>query len=138
MQTQDHERTQDGPPAGDRVLADLRALLGDRVLTDADVLEAYRHDDAEWAPSGLPLAVVLAESAEDVAHAVRIAAREGLSVVPRGAGTGLSGGANALAGCLVVSLERMDAVLEIDADERFVVAQPGVINDALRAAVAEA
>ncbi|QHC62265.1 FAD-binding protein [Rathayibacter festucae] len=138
MQTQDHERTQDGPPAGDRVLADLRALLGDRVLTDADVLEAYRHDDAEWAPSGLPLAVVLAESAEDVAHAVRVAARAGLSVVPRGAGTGLSGGANALAGCLVVSLERMDAVLEIDADERFVVAQPGVINDALRAAVAEA
>jgi glycolate oxidase len=57
-------------------------------------------------------------------------------VVARGAGTGLSGGANAMADSVVVSLERMDAVLEIDAEERIAVAQAGVVNDRLREAVA--
>jgi glycolate oxidase len=58
-------------------------------------------------------------------------------VVPRGAGTGLSGGANATDGCIVVALDRMDAVVEINALERLAVVQPGVVNDDLRAAVAE-
>ena len=58
-------------------------------------------------------------------------------VVPRGAGTGLSGGANAIAGCVVVSFERMAAILRIDPVERLAVVQPGVVNDDLRAASAE-
>jgi glycolate oxidase len=116
----------------------LATLLGaDRVLRDPDSLERYRHDDAEWADSTTPLAVVLAHSTDDVVTAVRWAAAAGVRVVPRGAGTGLSGGANAMDRSIVLSLERMDAVLEVNTDERYAVAQPGVINDALRAAVAE-
>jgi glycolate oxidase len=116
----------------------LRDLLpADRVLTDAPSLQRYSHDDAEWADFALPLAVVLVKSTEEVAAVVGLAAASGVRIVPRGAGTGLSGGANAVANCIVLSLELMDRILEINPDERFVRTQPGVINDNLRAAVAE-
>ncbi|WP_345001875.1 FAD-binding oxidoreductase, partial [Tsukamurella soli] len=61
----------------------------------------------------------------------------GLPIVPRGAGTGLSGGANATEGSVVVAMDAMNAVLEIDPAERIAVVQPGVVNDDLRAACAE-
>ncbi|WP_082467635.1 FAD-binding oxidoreductase [Leifsonia sp. Leaf264] len=109
----------------------------DQVLTDAAALAAYSHDDAEWAAYERPLAVVLAESTDDVSAMVSWCAANGVAVVARGSGTGLSGGANAVADSIVLSLERMTAVLEINADERYVVAQAGVINDRLRASVAE-
>ena len=121
----------------DPVASALRELLRhDQVISDPARLDDYAHDDAEWAEYHRPLAVVLAETTDDVAAAVRFAADEGLSVVARGAGTGLSGGANALANAIVVSLERMTRVLEVNAAERYVVAEAGVINDDLRQAVA--
>src|SRR5690606_14587554 len=85
--------------------AALRTALPDgAVLTDAPELDRYAHDDAEWADYATPAAVVLATSLEDVVTTVRTAAEHGAPVVPRGAGTGLSGGANAVAGCVVLSL----------------------------------
>ncbi|ROS75141.1 glycolate oxidase [Curtobacterium sp. PhB130] len=118
--------------------AALDELLGaDQVLRDPASLERYSHDDAEWAEFSRPLAVVRARSTDDVVAAVRWAAAAGVRVVPRGAGTGLSGGANAVADSIVLSLELMNAVLEVNTDERYAVTQPGVINDALRATVAE-
>jgi glycolate oxidase len=124
--------------AVDSLVADLASALdADRVLRDPESLARYSHDDAEWAPFEAPLAVVLARSTDEVSAVLRLAAASGVRVVPRGAGTGLSGGANAVADCVVLSLELMDAVTEIDVDERYAVVQPGVINDALRAAVAE-
>jgi glycolate oxidase len=120
---------------------DIRAALGtlvspERVLSDSASLASYSHDDAEWAAFEAPLAVVLAQSTEEVAAVVALAAERGIRVVARGAGTGLSGGANGIENCLVVSLELMTRVLEINTDERFVVAQPGLINNDLRIAVA--
>ncbi|WP_353814523.1 FAD-binding oxidoreductase [Agromyces sp. SYSU T00266] len=121
----------------DEAVARLRSDVSpDRVLTEPTELARYAHDDAEWADHVEPHAVVLAESVEDVVAAVRAAAASGLHVVARGAGTGLSGGANAMADSIVVSLERMTRILEVDADERLVVAEAGVINDDLRRAVA--
>ncbi|KQS15910.1 FAD-linked oxidase [Frigoribacterium sp. Leaf186] len=111
-------------------------LADDQVLLDADDRARYRHDRAEWADHELPLAVVLARSTADVVATVRWAADAGVRIVPRGAGTGLSGGANAIENCVVLSLEEMTAVTEIDVDERFAVVQPGVINDDLRTEVA--
>jgi glycolate oxidase len=113
-----------------------RMLRPDQVRTDAASLDAYAHDDAEWAPFEPPLAVVLADREEDVSAVVRVAAASGLRVVPRGAGTGLSGGANAMARSIVISLERMTRIVEVNAAERYVVAEAGVINDTLREAVA--
>ena len=114
-----------------------RMLRAGQVLTDAASLDAYAHDDAEWAPYEPPLAVVLAEREADVSAVVRLAAASGLRIVPRGAGTGLSGGANAMARSIVLSLERMTRIVEVNAAERYAVVEAGVINDTLRDAVAE-
>ncbi len=114
-----------------------RGLPGDRVVTDPDVLGALSHDDAEWAPAGTAAAAVRARSEAEVQHVVRTCAELGAPVVPRGAGTGLSGGANAVTGCVVLDLSRMDRVLEIDPDNLLAVVQPGVVNNDLKAAVAE-
>ena len=112
-------------------------LPADRVSTDPDVMASYSHDEAEWAEHGLPLAVVRPTTTAEVAAVVRACAQHGIPIVPRGAGTGLSGGANAVDGCVVLSLERMREIVEINTAERLAVVQPGVVNDVLRAAAAE-
>jgi len=114
-----------------------RGLPGNRVITDPDVLAALSRDDAEWAPAGLAAAGVRARSEAEVQHVVRTCAEAGAPVVPRGAGTGLSGGANAVSGCVILDLSLMDRVLEIDQDNLLAVVQPGVVNNDLKAAVAE-
>jgi glycolate oxidase len=114
-----------------------RELPGDRVVADRDVLAAMAHDDAEWAPAGRPAAGVRARSEAEVQHVVRICAELGTAVVPRGAGTGLSGGANAVNGCVILDLSRMNRVTEIDRDNLLCVVQPGAVNDDVKAAVAE-
>ncbi len=120
------------------LLGDLAAVLpADRLTTDPDVLESYAHDDAEWAEWSLPAGLVRPRTPEEVQLVVQACLRHGAAVVARGAGTGLSGGANAVAGCIVISLERMNAVLEVDELERLAVVQPGVVNDDLRARAAQ-
>src|SRR3954454_14874859 len=122
----------------DTIATALAAVLpADRLGTHPDVLASYAHDDAEWAPYELPAALVRPRSAEEVQTVVRLCIEHRAPVVPRGAGTGLSGGANATAGSVVVSLERMDAVLAVDQLERYAVVQPGIVNDHLRAHVAQ-
>jgi len=114
-----------------------RGLPGERLVTDPDVLAAISHDDAEWAPVGRAAAGVRARTEDEVRHVVRTCAEFGAPVVPRGAGTGLSGGANAADGSVVLDLSRMNQVLEIDRDNLTCVVQPGVVNNDLKAAVAE-
>jgi len=108
----------------------------DRV-TDPDVLDSLAHDDAEWAPVGKPVAAVRPRSTEEVAAVVRECAEQGVPVVTRGAGTGLSGGANAVDGCVILDMSKMNRIVEIDADNMIAVVQAGVVNDDLKAAVAE-
>jgi glycolate oxidase len=120
------------------VVDDLRgALPQGRVVVDADVARSLSRDQAAGAPAGEPAAVVRARSTEEVRRVVEICLRHRTPVVARGAGTGLSGGANAIDGCVVLSLEAMSEIVLIDPLERLAVVQPGVVNDDLRAAVAE-
>lgn len=114
-----------------------RALPGVRVIVDEDVLTGLAHDDAEWAPVGRPIAAVRATSRPQVQQVVAACAYFGVPVVTRGAGTGLSGGANAVDGCLVLDLSKMNRILEIDVDNMIAVVEPGVIIDDLKAAVAK-
>src|SRR3984885_12829244 len=93
-----------------------RVLPGDRIVTDPDVPGALFHDGAEWAPAGAAAAAVGAGYEPEVQHVVRTCAELGAPVVPRGAGTGLSGGANATDGAVVLALSRTDQVLEIGPD----------------------
>ena len=124
--------------AGTEQAAALRVALPDSTLvTDADVLDSLSHDDAEWAPVGRPVAALRARSTAEVQAAVRACAELRVPIVTRGAGTGLSGGANAVDGCLVLDVSKMDRVLEIDTDDLVAVVEPGVVNDDLKAAVAE-
>lgn len=120
------------------LLARLRAELGgDAVVTDPDVMATYSRDQMPLAPAGTPLAVVSPEDAEGVRAAVRACAETGVPVVPRGAGSGLSGAANAVDGCVVLVTTKLDRIVEIDPDNRLAVVQPGVVNQALRDAVAK-
>lgn len=123
--------------AGIGVLDSLaRTLPAELIATDPDVLAGYARDQAEWAPWAAPVCLVRPRTAEQVQAVVSACIEHRAPVVARGAGTGLSGGANAIAGSVVVSLERMNAVLEVDELERLAVVQPGVVNDHLRRHVA--
>jgi glycolate oxidase len=115
----------------------LAGLPADVVVTDPDRLESYRYDRAMFCPAGVPAAVVLARETAHVQAALRVASSLGVPVVPQGARSGLSGAANAIEGCIVVSTERMNRVLEVDAPNRLVVTEPGVFNADLSRAVAE-
>ncbi|MFF5568328.1 FAD-binding oxidoreductase [Streptomyces sp. NPDC012623] len=114
-----------------------RRLPPGRVITDPDSTRSYAHDEAEWAPCGLPAVVVRPRTAEEVQDVVLACLRHGVPLIPRGAGTGLSGGANAVDGCVVLSTEAMTAITEINALERLAVVEPGVVNEDLRSACAE-
>ncbi|MCA0145831.1 FAD-binding oxidoreductase [Blastococcus sp. LR1] len=118
-------------------LAELTDVLGaDAVLTDPDVTASYARDQAMLAEAGTPAAVVFPRCTDDVVAVMRVAARHGVPVIPRGAGSGLSGGSNAVDGAITLVMTRMDAVLEISPADRLVVVQPGVVNKSLRDAVA--
>lgn len=123
-------------PAHDDVVSALIDALGaDTVVSSPESLQAYRHDRAEDPNAGTPLAVVRAGSTEDVQAAVRIAAAAGVGVVPRGAGSGLSGGSTAVDGAIVVSLERMRGIT-VDPTMQMAVVQPGAFNAEVKAAAA--
>lgn len=113
------------------------AVGGAAVLTDPGATEGYARDMMPLAPAGRPRAVVLPADTAEVQACVRACAEAGVSVVPRGAGSGLTGGANAVDGCVVLVTTRMDRILELDAGNRLAVVQPGVINRTLRDAAAE-
>jgi glycolate oxidase len=117
-------------------LAPLAAALPEGALvSDAERMDKYRWDRALDPDAGTPLAVVRATSTADVQAAVRFAAEHGIGVIPRGAGTGLSGGATAQDGCLVVSTERMTAI-EVDPATRTAYVEPGALNVAVKQAAA--
>ncbi|WP_338772405.1 FAD-linked oxidase C-terminal domain-containing protein [Nocardia vulneris] len=105
------------------------------VVTDPDLLASYRQDWARDPAAGTPVAVVRATSTEDVAAALRWAHERRVPVVPRGAGSGLSGGATAVDGGLVLSTERMRAIT-VDPVTRTAVVQPGLLNAEVKRAVA--
>ncbi len=113
-----------------------RALPEVRLLTDPVDREGYRNDETAYLHAGLPLAVALPASTAEVASLVRVAAEHRILVVPRGAGTGLSGGAAGIEGGLTIALVRMDRILELDRENLCVVVQPGIINAELKRAMA--
>lgn len=115
----------------------LSALPPGRVISDPDITQRYCHDEAAWAPYGQAMALVRPKTKEEIQIVVKFCIDYGVSLVPRGAGTGLSGGANAAEGAIVLSLEQMDSILEVNVHERYARVQPGVVNAKLRETCAE-
>lgn len=117
------------------LLARLRAAVPDGVIADETSLRAY-DTDALVAYRQMPMLVVLPRTTGEVSATLRICHQMGVKVVPRGAGTGLSGGALPLADGVLLVLSKLSRIVEIDYDNRVVVAQPGVTNLAISQAVA--
>jgi glycolate oxidase len=115
---------------------ELRKLLGnDAVLDRPEDLMVYEYDAS--LAKGTPDLVVLPESTEHVVAIMRVAAKYKVPIVPRGSGTGLSGGSVPRTGGIVVTFSRMNRILEIDVPNRRAVVQPGLVNSELSLAIAK-
>ncbi len=112
----------------DEIVAGLRSLLPeDAVIAEAERLRPYETDGLT-AYRQVPLAVALPSTTEEVAAVMAFCHREGIRVVPRGAGTSLSGGALPLADAVVIGLMRLNRILSVDYADRVAVVQAGVTN----------
>jgi glycolate oxidase len=121
----------------DSILSALHAVLpAGQVSVQEEVLAAHAIDQGPVTDHKLPIAVVWAQSVEDVQAVMKLAHAHSVPVVCRGAGTGVSGGAHATTGCLVLSLERMNRILEIHPEDEIARVEPGVVNADLNTAVA--
>ena len=119
----------------DATIKALCGLVGDEnVLVGSQEMEAYSHDETVGLQA-TPEVVVKVTSAEQVSHILKLAQRMRIPVTPRGAGYGLSGGAVATLGGIVLSTEKMNRVLEIDKENLMVTVEPGVITGDLHRAV---
>ena len=123
-----------GNPLENSLLKDLRSILPEgSILTGEEAIICYS-SDATRLP-GRPDVVVRPDNTSQVAEVIRLAASHGVPVVPRGAGTGLSGGCVPASGGVVVSTERLNRIIEIDPLDRQAVVEPGVITAKLHEAV---
>ena len=119
----------------DEICATLRTIIpADCVIDSAESMRAFDSDGLS-AYRQLPLAVVLPETVDQIASVMKWCHQNGIKVVPRGAGTSLSGGALPLADAVLLGLGKFNKILDIDYDNRCVVAQPGVTNLAITDAV---
>ncbi|HWY62114.1 MAG TPA: FAD-linked oxidase C-terminal domain-containing protein [Rhizomicrobium sp.] len=118
----------------DSIIAALKAIVPDGVVEVATDLSAYE-SDALPAYRERPLVAVLPRNAEQVSRILRYSAEAGVPIVPRGAGTSLSGGALPRADGILIGMGRMSRILEIDYENRCVTLEPGVTNAAITRAV---
>ena len=119
----------------DELIALFRQIVGgEGVIAEEEALRPYECDGLS-AYRQLPMVVVLPETTDQVARVLRLCGESGVKVVPRGAGTSLSGGALPLADGVLLGLGKFNRILEVDFDNRCVVAQPGVTNLAITDAV---
>lgn len=124
-------------PLNHHLERELRAALrqGQLSLSPAD-LKTFAVDQGPVTDYQEPVAVVWAESVADVQAVVRLAGKYAVPIVARGAGTGVSGGAHATAGSLVLNLERMNKILELNPEDEIARVEPGVVNADLNEAAA--
>ncbi|TET59827.1 FAD-binding oxidoreductase, partial [Candidatus Aerophobetes bacterium] len=119
----------------DEVLKFLTNLFGkDEVLVDPDLLEKYSHDEVPGLKAE-PEVVVRATTVHQISKLMNFANEKKIPVTPRGAGYGLSGGAVPIYGGIVLSLEKMDRILEIDKKNLMITVEPGVITGKIHEAV---
>ena len=118
-----------------KILKELREIVGaENVLVGSEEIEPYSHDEVVGLRAE-PEVVVKAASTAQVSQIFKLAQRERIPVTPRGAGYGLSGGAVPVYGGIVLSLEKMNRILEIDKENLMVTVEPGVITGDLHRAV---
>jgi glycolate oxidase len=125
-------------PVTQKIVDELSAIVGGAyvIFGDAEKLQPYSHDeipDTRWAH--MPECVVRPRTAEEISAILRLANRERIAVTPRGAGSGLSGGAVPIHGGIVLLCDRMNRILEIDRQNMVAVVEPGVITNEINVAI---
>ena len=115
-----------------KIAKDLTDIVGEKYLiyNDAESLEAFSHDEIPGSEyRHMPEAVVRPQSAQEITEIMKLANREMIPVTPRGAGSGLSGGAVPVHGGIVVFLDRMNKIIEIDRENMMITLEPGVVSN---------
>src|SRR5690554_1353366 len=125
-------------PLNQKIIDEIINIVGERnLITDQEKIEAYSHDETPAEQyAHMPEAVITPTSTEQIVQIVKLANQELIPVTPRGAGSGLSGGAIPEYGGLVLSVEKMNKVLEIDYDNLMLVLEPGVITNSINEEIA--
>ncbi len=127
-------------PVTQAIVDELKSIVGQPyvIFDDAERLIDYGHDEIPGEEYGhLPEAVVRVSTAQEISQVLKLANREMIPVTPRGAGSGLSGGAVPVCGGIVMATDRMHRILEIDRDNMVVVVEPGVITNDINEAIRE-
>ena len=126
-------------PVTEEILNKLIEIVGkNNVLTNKEKIETYSHDETPRKQyAHMPEVVVIPKTAEEIAEIVKIANKKLIPITPRGAGSGLSGGAIPVFGGIVISLEKMNKILEIDYNNMMMVLEPGVVTNDINEVIAE-
>ncbi|MCF6174227.1 MAG: FAD-binding protein [Victivallaceae bacterium] len=114
------------------LVQNLKAIVGEQyvIYDDVERLEQFSHDETPGDYVSMPAAAIRPRTAEEIAAIIKLANRENIPITPRGAGSGLSGGAVPIYGGLVLSVDRMNSILEVDRDNMMIEVEPGVVaND---------
>ena len=121
------------------IVSELAQIVGAGfVITDAEKMEPYSHDEVPGPEySAMPEVVVRPRTAEEISEIMKLANREKIPVTPRGAGSGLSGGAVPIHGGIVLSVERMNEILEIDEENMMAVVEAGVVTNEINERIAD-
>ena len=128
-------------PVTPSIVEELAGIVGDSYVAygDPEKLESYSHDEvAEKEYAHMPEVLVRPVSAGEIAAILKLANREKIPVTPRGAGSGLSGGAVPIHGGIVLSTDRMNRILEIDRENMMITVEPGVVTNEINEVLREA
>ena len=116
----------------DKIISEVKKIVNpDNVLSHIDEIKPYE-TDALAAYKQIPLLVVLPETVKEVSNVLKYCNENKIKVVPRGAGTGLSGGSLPLKDCILLAMGKFNKIIELDYENRCVVTQPCVTNLAIR------
>ena len=115
----------------------INKLSKDSLEFNPEILKNFSQDRAIIEPFGKPVALVMPKSKQEIVNIVKIANKFNIPIVARGAGTGLTGGSNAIDNCILLSMHRLNKILSIDVSNRIAIVEPGVINSKIKEEVAK-
>lgn len=125
-------------PITKEILEELTGILGAKnVIVDEEKMENYSHDETPREYAHMPDVVITPKTTQEISQVVKLANRHLIPITPRGAGSGLSGGAIPSLGGIVLSVEKMNKVIEVDYDNMMIVVEPGLVTNEINAIVDE-
>jgi glycolate oxidase len=123
-------------PLTEEIVKELESILGAKnVILDKEKMENYSHDETPEEYAHMPEVVITPTTTEQISEVMKLANKHLIPVTPRGAGSGLSGGAIPTFGGILLSVEKMNKVIEIDYDNMMIVVEPGLVTNEINGLV---